>query len=63
MKIDNFASKTEQTSDYRRIGVNAGLLEELDGIEALARHLREEAAAAMEKANVAIAETEAETSI
>ena len=57
-KIDNFASRTEQTSVHRRVGKHAGLEDELAVIAAKAVHLREEEAAAMKKANVVIAETE-----
>jgi hypothetical protein len=57
-KIDNFASKTEQTSDHRRVGKHAGLEDELADIEARVAHLQEEAAAEMKNANAVIDATE-----
>jgi hypothetical protein len=57
-KIDNFASKTKQTSDHRRVGKHAGLEDELADIEARVAHLQEEAAAEMKNANAVIDATE-----
>jgi hypothetical protein len=58
IKIDNFASKTEQTSDHRRVGKHAGLEDDIADIEARAGRLRGEAAAEMKNANAVIAKTE-----
>ncbi|MEA2860311.1 MAG: hypothetical protein QOC72_2350 [Methylobacteriaceae bacterium] len=62
-EIDVFASQTEEGAQFasgrfEQIGLHAGFEDQLDRIVAEAAHLREEAAAAMEKASAIIAETE-----
>jgi len=64
VKIDNFASRTDEiqapTGGWTRTGVIDGLLKELGSIEAIAAHLHGEAVAGRERAKAVIAETERE---